>query len=129
MSMLGCVTPALVVLLAALGVSGSMGWLDYMLMPAMAVFAGLTGYAILCRFRRRQVKPEGLKQSAPLALGLAGCGCFFVVVLTHVAERFHLLPSMGWGMPNSPGHYLDLFSAITAVVFLVAAFALRWISN
>jgi mercuric ion transport protein len=51
-SMLGCVTPALVVLLAALGVSGSMGWADYILMPGMAVFAAVTGYAIFCRFRR-----------------------------------------------------------------------------
>jgi mercuric ion transport protein len=50
--MLGCVTPALVALLAALGVSGSMGWLDYILMPGMAVFAAVTGYAIFCRFRR-----------------------------------------------------------------------------
>ena len=58
MSMLSCVTPALVAVLAALGVSGSMGWLDYILMPAMAVFAGLIGYAIFCRRRRRQVKFE-----------------------------------------------------------------------
>ena len=46
LSMLGCVTPALVALLAAIGVSGSLGWLDYVLLPAMAVFAGLTP---LCR--------------------------------------------------------------------------------
>ena len=51
-SMLGCVTPVLLALLAALGVSGSMGWLDYILMPAMALFAGLTGSAIFCRLRR-----------------------------------------------------------------------------
>jgi hypothetical protein len=29
-------------------------------------------------------------------------------MLTHVAERFDLFPGMGWGLPNSPGHYLDL---------------------
>ena len=46
-SMLGCVTPVLVGLLAALGVSGSMGWLDYVLLPAMAAFAGLTVYALI----------------------------------------------------------------------------------
>ena len=63
------------------------------------------------------------------ALGLAGCACLFVVVLTHVAERFHLLTSMGWGLPDSPGHYLDMFSAIAGVVFLLAAVVLRWISN
>ena len=46
-SMLGCMTPVLVGLLAVLGVSGSMGWLDYVLLPAMAAFAGLTVYALI----------------------------------------------------------------------------------
>jgi len=57
-SMLGCLTPVLVALLAALGVSGSMGWLDYLLLPAMAIFAGLAGYALVCRRRR-----DGLHES------------------------------------------------------------------
>ena len=51
----------------------------------------------------------------------SGCGCLIVVVLTHIAEGMHVVPSMGWGMPNSPGHYLDLFSAIAGVVLFVAA--------
>jgi len=51
-SMLGCVTPGLVALLAVLGVSGSMGWLDYILLPAMVIFASLAGYALVCRRRR-----------------------------------------------------------------------------
>jgi len=34
----------------------------------------------------------------------AGCTCLAVMVLTHVAERFNILPIMGWGLPNSPGH-------------------------
>ena len=50
-SMLGCMTPVLVGLLAVLGVSGSMGWLDYVLLPAMAAFAGLTVYALIRRKR------------------------------------------------------------------------------
>ncbi|MGH7039001.1 MAG: mercury resistance system transport protein MerF [Stellaceae bacterium] len=54
-SMLGCLTPALVALFAALGISGSAGWLDYVLMPAMAAFAAITAYAILCRLRRRRI--------------------------------------------------------------------------
>ena len=56
---------------------------------------------------------------------LAGCGCLLIVVLTHIAERLHVLPSMGWGLPDSPGHYLDLFSAVAGVVLLLAAFVLR----
>ena len=55
----------------------------------------------------------------------SGCGCLIIMALTHVAERMHLLPNMGWGLPNSPGHYLDLFSAIAGVVLLVAAGIVR----
>lgn len=36
-------------------------------------------------------------------LGLAGGICWLIVVLTHVAERLHVMPGMGWGLPNSPG--------------------------
>jgi mercuric ion transport protein len=46
-SMLGCLTPGLVVMLAAIGLSGSMGWLDYLLLPAMAIFAALIVCAIV----------------------------------------------------------------------------------
>jgi hypothetical protein len=56
---------------------------------------------------------------------LAGCGCLAAVVLTHVAERLHWLPGMGWGLPNSPGHYLDLVSAIAGTALLLAAGVLR----
>ena len=55
-SMLGCVTPVLVGLLAVLGDSGSVGWLDYVLLPAMAAFAGLTAYALIRRKRVQRVR-------------------------------------------------------------------------
>jgi hypothetical protein len=47
------------------------------------------------------------------------------MVLAHVAESLHLLPGMGWGLPNSLGHYLDLFSAVAGVALLLAAGVLR----
>jgi mercuric ion transport protein len=47
-----CATPILVILLGALGLSAWAGWLDYVLMPALVVFAGITIYAL----RRRQVE-------------------------------------------------------------------------
>lgn len=59
------------------------------------------------------------------ALTLAGAICLTLVVLTHVAEHFHLVPIMGWGLPDSPGHYLDLISAILGIVLLLAALAWR----
>jgi hypothetical protein len=63
------------------------------------------------------------KRNVARLLVLAGCACLLVVVLTHLAERFNIFPAMGWGLPDSPGHYLDLFSAIAGVVLLVAGFA------
>jgi hypothetical protein len=62
-------------------------------------------------------------------LAMLGIAFLIVVVLTHVAERWHLFPEMGWGLPNSPGHYLDLASAILGVALLLAALICRQISN
>jgi len=52
-------------------------------------------------------------------LVLAGCAFLLVVVLTHVAERYSIFPAMGWGLPDSPGHYLDLFSAVAGIGLLL----------
>lgn len=46
-----CFTPVLVILLAVLGLSALAGYLDYVLLPTLAMFIGLTVYAVL---RRRQ---------------------------------------------------------------------------
>jgi len=61
-------------------------------------------------------------------LGLGGGICWLVVVLTHIAERLHVLPGMGWGLPNSPGHYLDLISAVAGTFLILAAFGVFLIS-
>jgi hypothetical protein len=47
--------------------------------------------------------------------------CLVVVVLTHLAEHWHIFPGMGWGLPSSPAHYLDLSSAILGLALLLAA--------
>jgi mercuric ion transport protein len=41
-----CFTPVLVVLLGAVGLSAAAGWLDYVLLPAPALFLGLTVFAL-----------------------------------------------------------------------------------
>ncbi len=46
-----CVTPILVVAVTALGLAAIVGWLDFVLIPMLAGFLGLTGYAL---YRRRQ---------------------------------------------------------------------------
>lgn len=58
-------------------------------------------------------------------LALTGGVRWLVVMLTHVAERLRLLPSMGWGQKNSAGHYLDLISAVAGALLMVAAFLVR----
>lgn len=47
-----CFTPLLVVTLGAVGLSAVLGWLDFVLLPALAGFAGLTVYALARRRRR-----------------------------------------------------------------------------
>ena len=46
-----CFTPLLVVLLGAVGLSGLVGLLDYVLLPALVIFLAITGYAL---WKRRQ---------------------------------------------------------------------------
>lgn len=42
-----CFTPALVVLLGVVGASAAVGWLDYVLLPTLAVFLGITVYGFI----------------------------------------------------------------------------------
>jgi uncharacterized membrane protein len=58
------------------------------------------------------------------AVQLFGSFCLVVVVFAHVAEAFHLLRGMGWGLPNTPGHYLDLLSAIIGIILLPLGYVL-----
>ena len=46
-----CFTPVLAVLFGILGVSAVLVWLDYVLLPALAFFIGLTIYAVWRRQR------------------------------------------------------------------------------
>ena len=46
-----CFTPLLVVLLGAIGLSGVIGILDYVLLPALVIFLAITGYAL---WKRKQ---------------------------------------------------------------------------
>ena len=67
--------------------------------PASLLFAG----AAVLFIRRR---------TASSFLQLLGAGCLIVVVLAHLAETLDLFPRMQWGLSQSPGHYVDLWSAV-----------------
>lgn len=47
-----CFTPALVLVLGAVGLSAWLGWLDYVLLPVLGGFLALTVWAVY-RLRRR----------------------------------------------------------------------------
>lgn len=47
-----CFTPALVILLGAVGLSAALAWLDYVLFPLLVLFIGLTIYALMQRRRK-----------------------------------------------------------------------------
>jgi mercuric ion transport protein len=47
-----CFTPALAVVLGAIGLSAWLLWLDYVLLPALVVFLGITAYALVQRRNR-----------------------------------------------------------------------------
>ena len=69
------------------------------LVPACMLFTG----SIVLFFRGKTVWS---------LLQLLGAGCLVVVGLTHVSEALHLFPWMHWGLGDSVGHYLDLWSAV-----------------
>ena len=48
-SALCCFTPVLVIVLGSVGLSALIGWLDYVLLPALLFFIGLTVYALFQR--------------------------------------------------------------------------------
>ncbi|WPZ23277.1 mercury resistance system transport protein MerF [Sulfitobacter faviae] len=51
-----CFTPILVILLGAVGLAAVLGWLDIVLLPALALFIGITLYAL---WRRQRINSRG----------------------------------------------------------------------
>ncbi len=51
-----CATPLLAIVLGALGLSAWLGWSDYIVMPALLVFLGITVYGLT---RSRQAATPG----------------------------------------------------------------------
>ena len=56
-----CFTPVLVVLLGAVGLSAWLGWLDYVLFPALAIFLAMTAYG-LYRWRRHATQGADVEE-------------------------------------------------------------------
>ena len=80
--------------------------MNMILVRALAAFVPvcvLFGGSVVWLFRVRTVW---------CVLQVVGAGAIVVVIVAHVCEALHLLPWMGWGLEHSPGHYVDLLSAV-----------------
>lgn len=64
-------------------------------------------------------------KSAGSLLQLLGAACLMLVVLAHVCEALHLLPWMQWGLEQSAGHYLDLWSAVFGLTLFPTGYLLH----
>ena len=51
-----CFTPVLAILFGAVGLAALVGWLDYVLIPALIFFIGMTIYAV---FQRNKTPCQG----------------------------------------------------------------------
>jgi hypothetical protein len=65
------------------------------------------------------------EKTASACLQLTGSAFLAVMVCTHFAETFHLFPQMGWGLPHSVGHYIDLMSAWGGMTLFALGYSLR----
>ncbi len=52
------------------------------------------------------------RRAASSFLQLLGAASLMIVVFCHISEGLHLFPRMNWGLQQSIGHYIDLWSAI-----------------
>jgi hypothetical protein len=85
------------------------------LLPASLLFSGS---AVL--FRRGR--------TVYALLQLIAAGCLVLVVLAHIAEALHLFPRMHWGLENSVGHYVDLWSVVLALTLFPIGYLLQALS-
>src|SRR5579864_6602221 len=82
------------------------------MMPVSLLFCG----SIVLLFKSK---------TAPSFLQVLGAGALVMVILVHFCEALHLLLWMRWGLQNSPGHYVDLSSAILAATLFPIGYLLH----
>lgn len=65
------------------------------------------------------------EKTASACMQLIGSVFLAVMVCTHFAETFHLFAQIGWGLPHSVGHYMDLMSAWGGMIMFALGYLLR----
>ncbi len=62
-------------------------------------------------------------------LQIVGALCLLLVATFHLFEALELFPAMGWGRADSPGHFVDLASAILGVGVFPVGYLLHALSE
>lgn len=88
--------------------------------PALIVIGTLALAAVIA-----SASQFAKERSTGALVQLLGAAFLVVVIFCHAAEAFRLFPAMGWGRPDSPGHYLDLVSAVAGLALLSLGYVSR----
>jgi len=97
-----CFTPVLVILLGVVGLSALTGYLDYVLLPALAIFIGLTIYAIQRKSppSRCLLHPEIQWSKKMTEITVNGMTC--TSCATHVKDALEKIPGVNAAVVSYP---------------------------
>lgn len=84
-----CFTPVLVLLVAGVGLSAVVGYLDYGLFPALFAFMGLTAWALYLRSGRAGPNPKAL-----IWVGVIGFSALLIWLQFRYALRISVLAAL-----------------------------------
>ena len=95
----------------------------------MALVRALASFVPVCVLFGGSVVLLFRVKTAWCLLQVVGAGGLVVVILAHLCETLHLLPWMGWGLEHSPGHYVDLLSAVLGATLFPLGYLLDALSR
>ncbi len=95
-----CFTPVLVILLGVVGLSALTGYLDYVLLPALAIFIGLTIYAPTKTPSRCLLHPEIQWSKKMTEITVNGMTC--TSCATHVKDALEKIPGVNAAVVSYP---------------------------
>jgi hypothetical protein len=89
-------------------------WTRISAMPYKLIFIGTP----ICIAFGASIASYAEEKTAMALTQLVGATFLLVMIFAHVSEAFGFIPSLGWGRPNTLGHYIDLVSAIAGSILL-----------
>lgn len=89
-----------------------------------ALLRSLVGLAIVSVIVLVSVLMLRRERTSGARIQVAGSALLVIVVVVHIFEALGVFPQMGWGRPDSVGHYIDLASGVTGLALVAGGFVL-----